>query len=1385
MGFGEGEASIRPRRLREGLRLSPNEERYLLAESLTNQIYAAPAAVRLIGPLDPDALEAALKATCDRHEARRTGFELGENGRFTKYVEETSTMVMTRLDMPGASEDELREIVRGYCYLKGDYTPESLHRYLLIKLGENDYVFAFALHHATSDGVTFQAFSAEVHARRMGFPIPETPASQYGDYWNFDWENSDAYKAAEAFWMKHFEGVDEVAAWPADLATGAFDRSRPSVSVALEPEAVAATNAAAQAIGVTPFSFFYAAYAVLLSRMTGVDAVCTTFQSAGRRTIGADNGAHGVFSNALLMATRIDERESIAALAGRMRGDIREAIRHEILPYHHLVRNTGLQARYAINWFPEVVNITLNDVEIQTLNLAENQDDDDLNVRVVTYQQQTRLAIYYKASAFSAERVQAVAETLAAFAVELAKDIDRPVGEVRTADLAPPGVLPDPTAVLPAGGGELIQSRFLARARAHPRALALEHEGGRVTYGELARRSACLGQALRRAGVSPGERVAILAERGPELVTAMLGAARAGAVFAVLDAGDPEARLMSLLDICAPAALVHTGGAPKAVAERLAGIRGVPVVDAAARHADGGDEGLDTARPESPAYFLFTSGSTGKPKCVAASHQPLAHFTDWQARTFGLTAADRFALLSGLSHDPLLRDVFTPLSIGAALVIPDAATRQEPSALAPWLRKRRVGVAHITPPLGQVIVAGAAKARTLPDLRRVFWGGDELRPQLARDLAALAPNAEQVNFYGATETPQAVAFHRLDPSVPWRSAPLGTGSEGAQLFVVGADRRPLGVGEVGEIAVRSNWLSLGYVEAGRILPPGDRGLDAEGRANIYFTGDRGLHLPDGQVLFVGRADDQLKIRGHRVDLSEVAAALLACPGVRTAVALPVGTGDDARLAAFVTVGRGVREPEIRTLLAARLPTYMVPASIRFVDALPLLANGKIDRKALLALPEAPASVGPSRRATPVELQLIEAWSSILGGDITPDSSFASLGGDSLSYVQAYLATEEVIGEAPAGWRLMSISELAALKTAPNTAWSVIDTPIALRAAAIILVVAGHYHLFGGPAALAGMATGAQAVAAAVANRMGGGATSALMLISGFMMGGLALQQAFRQESAQPLFRTLWSIFVPTAALSFLIFLARLPGDPPEPYIYLLTADFQDYSRLLAEHKGGDNYLWYVDCLLHMLLMLYLAVLALQVSGRFGVGRRRFLYGLFALACLGRFVLPAAFDPGFFSGFRNGFTVVNFLPTTHLATLLFGALIAGVETRRERWALAPVVLLYGLATAYFYGNGPGLFVFGASTLLLAMPRIRTPRFAAPVVFALAGASLWIYLSHMVLRDAFEAVGLVGQPAVTTAIALGLGVAFWTVWSKGVGFVNRTLRRPLALQPDAAV
>ena len=1354
--------AIRPRRVREHLPLSPNEERYILAETVTGQAYMNLSAVRILGKADMGRMQEIIQATCDRHEARRTGFEPSSSGGFTKYVEDRARVRLKFISMPGASEAALQAAVRAHVYAKGDFSAGALHRFLVIEVGPEDHVVGIGMHHATSDGMTSTAFMVEMFSRLLGYEINQDPP-QYSDYWDFDWKTSDAYKAAETFWRDRMSGLEAAGVWPADRGNMPPGGVRPGVMLTVPAEIATATQRAAEAIGATHFTFFYAAYLAHLARLTGTDRVCTTFQSAGRRGKPGAEAAHGVFSNSLILGTRVDETESVRTLASRLRGEIREAIAHEIFPYHHVIRSTGVHPRYAINWYPQAPSAAgVQGITFTGINIVENQDDDDLNLRFTIHDGVMTMAVYYDPQMFAAERVCAMGEQLIALAGALAADVDAPIAATRSVGLAAAGLLPDPAAPLPRGGEALIHAAFLDRARETPQAVAIEHNGATVTYGELERGSRALAQRLRAAGLGPQDRVAILADRGPELIRAMLAVSRIGGVFVTLDSAYPEPRLASLAEIAAPRGIV-TAGAPglTPLAERLAQPLRATVLRAGspAHRADAELTGLDQARPDDPAYILFTSGSTGRPKGVACSHAPLSRFVGWQAAAFGLSARDRVTMLSGLSHDPLLRDVFAPLSLGATLVIPDQATILEPGALARWLRDAGATVVHLTPALGQILAAEAARSQPLTALRRMFWGGDILRPTLLAQLAALAPNAEHVNFYGCTETPQAAAFWRFDGDANWAAAPIGVGVDGFQLLVVDpATKAPLGIGEVGEIAVRSNFLSLGYVDAGRIVAPTDRGADGD----IYYTGDRGLYLPDGAVLMVGRADDQVKIRGHRVELAEVTAALLARPQVRAAIALPTGQGAQMRITGFVAGPRqsAFDEAEMRDALAARLPDHMVPHAIRWVETLPLSPNGKVDRGALVAQLEAgEAPRAPTRAPNARERALMDAWADVLGAReaISIDSTFARLGGDSLSYVQAFLALEEVIGEPPDGWQLMTIAQLAASRRAVADGWSVVDMPILIRAASIFLIVAHHFSLID----------------------YGGGATSILMMVSGFMLGGLALPEAFSLGQAAPLLRNVRNILFPTLIMSLAICAFRMPGHGPQPYILLMAADLQDYNRT---HNAQELYLWYVHCLLHLMLLIYLAVLGLKALGGMKIGPRRFLYGLFAVACVGRFIFPWFLDHGFYSPAHHR-DMIYMLPTTHLATLVLGGLAATAASREERLWLIPVVLVYAALSGWCFGPSQGVFL-ACGLLLVATPRLRMPKWGSAAVFALAGASLWIYLTHMIVRDGLRHIPGLGAPLLGFVVAMAFGVGFWMLWRRGEGFITQALKRPVRVTADAA-
>ncbi|HEY0604992.1 MAG TPA: AMP-binding protein, partial [Herpetosiphonaceae bacterium] len=460
-----------------------------------------------------------------------------------------------------------------------------------------------------------------------------------------------------------------------------------------------------------------------------------------------------------------------------------------------------------------------------------------------------------------------------------------------------------------------------------------------------------------------------------------------------------------------------------------------------------------TVNPEDLAYVAFTSGSTGAPKAILGTHRPLAHFLDWQAGTFGLTSGDRFSMLSGLAHDPLLRDVFAPLTIGATLCIPAPEIVAEPQQLARWLAQERISVAHLTPAHGQLLADAAGLSQAQPSLsalRYAFFGGAQLSGRVVARFQSLAPQATCINCYGATETPQVMGYYVVDPADLHSSAaiPLGRGIDGAQLLILNQAGLLAGVGERGEIAIRTPYLARGYLDdaaltearfiANPFVPVADP-LD-----RLYRTGDLGRYLPDGTVAFAGRADDQVKLRGFRVEPGEIESALKQHPDVRDAVVVAREMSGETRLVAYVVgeqknqetkeqteeprtqnlepsgeprtkhkeqgsteilpspvatgEGPGVRASDsLASFLQSRLPSYMIPSAFVFLDALPLTPNGKVDRR---ALPEpdsdqlsGTAHVSPR---TPTEEIVSAIWAEVLDrAAVGVHDNFFSLGGHSL------------------------------------------------------------------------------------------------------------------------------------------------------------------------------------------------------------------------------------------------------------------------------------------------------------------------------------------------------------------------------------------------------
>ncbi|HEV2845935.1 MAG TPA: AMP-binding protein, partial [Thermoanaerobaculia bacterium] len=493
----------------------------------------------------------------------------------------------------------------------------------------------------------------------------------------------------------------------------------------------------------------------------------------------------------------------------------------------------------------------------------------------------------------------------------------------------------------------------------------------------------------------------------------------------------PPARQLQCLDVAAPRARGRVAAAGPLPAEVEAALGSLPCLEIGRRDAadpladhPAADPGVEIG-PDDLAYISFTSGSTGVPKGVLGRHGPLTHFTPWMRDEFGLGEDDRFTMLSGLAHDPLQRDMFTPLQLGATLCIPDPAWIGLPGRMAEWTRGEAVTVAHLTPAMGQLLtetVPGDPEVE-VPSLRWAFLVGDVLtRLDVAR-LRRLAPAVTCVNFYGSTETQRAVGYHVVLEDGGATGAreilPLGRGMRDVQLLVLTRGGRLAGMGELGEIAVRSPHLAAGYLgdpdfTRERFLPnPLGTG---EAWDRVYRTGDLGRYRLDGEAEFVARADNQVKIRGFRIELGEIEAALARHPAVREAVVIArASRSGEKRLAAYV-VPHGAPAPaasELQDFLRARLPEYMVPPGWVVLEKLPVTPNGKVDRR---ALPEPEASrpdltVSFVAPRNDVERAIAEIWQDVLQiENVGVHDKFFHLGGHSMLLVRVHARLRERFGQ---------------------------------------------------------------------------------------------------------------------------------------------------------------------------------------------------------------------------------------------------------------------------------------------------------------------------------------------------------------------------------------
>ncbi|WP_437111391.1 amino acid adenylation domain-containing protein [Streptomyces sp. enrichment culture] len=1028
-------------------RLAPESAAYNLA-----------AAVRLDRPVDTGALGRALRDLAGRHRILAARCALTDEGPVllplpAESVRPTVLHAPEEVRARGAEAvEEWRDgVLRAEAARPFDLAEGPLLRVALLHTdaeGTADEasgpVLLLTAHHLAVDGWSIGVAVRELaalHAHHTGAgPLPAPPALDFARHAAA--LATPAARAARdadlAYWRDRLDGHPGVLDLPADpdAAPGPAGAGA-TVPFRLAPGDTARLRAAAARLRVTPFTLLLSVYASLLGRYGGTDDVLVGVPAANRGAPGLDDLIGSLVTT---LPVRVDLRGdvSFAALARRTGQRLADDLDRSLVPLDRLVDALGLPrdpARPALVQATLVLQdalparVRLGDASGELLPVPTGTAKYDLTLALEEHPDRIDGVLEFATGRFTpawAARFARHLETL------LRAALDDPDAEAAAAPVDPDHTeTPSPRPAAPAGTWRKahatpVHALFRARAAQHPDAVAVRHDGRSVTYGELDAWSDRIAGRLLDRGARPGRFVSVLLPTGPAQTAAVLGVAKAGSAFAVLDADSPAARLRAVLDdaepLCVLAAESSLAALPDLWDAAAGTFGGVPVepLDPALPGPGaepGAPAGAPAVRPaheatgDDPLCLVYTSGSTGSPKGIVLPHATLAQFAHWQGETFGVRPGSRVAQWAPFTYDAAYTEVFAALCHGAALCVPADHVRRDPVALASWLRAERVTQIQTVPGFLTVLTEALDRdGAALPDLEHLLLAGEVLPPSLAAAWADRPVRPRLHNLYGPTEC--VLATHReLAPGERFPSSvPIGRPIPGREALVLDHRGRPCPVGVVGEIHLRSDLLAGAYhrrpEESRRAYVPDPW----RPGGTLYRTGDLGRVLPDGELAFTGRTGGLVKIHGNRVELEEIEAILESHPDVREAAAALHGTPSAPRLIGYAVVTGDATPAALRALLADRLPAAVVPERVVLLDALPRTRTNKRDR-ARLPVPEAAVADASATPAEGAEQLVADAWRRVLGADraVGRHTNFFEAGGNSLLAARLQLDLAERLG----------------------------------------------------------------------------------------------------------------------------------------------------------------------------------------------------------------------------------------------------------------------------------------------------------------------------------------------------------------------------------------
>lgn len=988
-----------------------------------------PMRFHLNGPLDLGLLKRTLAMIAERHESMRTHFE-EENGELQQVVSPTVAFDVPVHDVSFLPA-ERKQMEADRLASEEARRPFSLNhgplwRAELVRLGEQEHIFHVTAHHAIFDGSSMTVFTEELAAIYRALHAGKEPdleplPIQYGDFsvWQKEFLEGPEVKGQIEFWKKQLEGMREVEvpsprprppvkSWQGDLVSLLLPKALTD-----QLQEIAARN------GATLFQLFLTAFKFQLARYTGMEDIAVGTPITGRMRAELEP-LIGVFINSLILRTDLSGDPTFEEALGRVRDTAFAAVENQDVPFECLVkelrpaRDAGRNPLFQVNFTHQRSFAKAGHFGGVTLTPIPSRSPGaifDLHFFMVERSEGWRVTCDFSTDLFDRDTAERMLGHFRHLLAQIAANPILPFSRFRLLDgdeleLVSKRWVGNHTDY-PADSS--LGRLFLETVEKAPDDPALVFAGGRWTYGELRDRALAVAALLRASGLKTGQPVALVSRPSPEQILGVLGIVLAGGAYMPVDPDYPASRALGLLDsVDCRFALALDPADCAAWSGDWSG-RVIALGD-----ADKAGSVEDLSGPLDPAYILFTSGSTGKPKGVIVPHRAVARLVrgcDW----IDLSPGDVFLQTAPLSFDASTFEIWGPLLNGGMLVFPEGGLSLPGIAAA--TREHKVTHLWLTSGLFQLMIE--EHAAELEGVKNLITGGEIMSVAHARLCREKLPGTRLLNAYGPTENTTFTTMHEVkDADVAWGAIPIGKPISNSSVRIVDACGQLVPIGMPGELLCGGDGLALGYVgdeiltrDKFPVLP-----LEDGTSARFYRTGDRCSWRADGTIHYFGRGDEQLKVRGYRIEPGEVEAALCEHSSVkRCKVAARGATTSSKRLLAWIVPEEGGKADvsALRDHLAARLPVFMRPDAIVMVPDFPITANGKIDVKALPD-PEGESSGAPRTSSSPprgeTETKLAVMWQELLGLDsVSREDDFFSLGGHSLLALRLFARINREFG----------------------------------------------------------------------------------------------------------------------------------------------------------------------------------------------------------------------------------------------------------------------------------------------------------------------------------------------------------------------------------------